>query len=136
MTLMTKGGLGSWENAARHPVRTLMLAFVGVGVGIGLITYFDGVGRSVWVSVVAGLGCATAVSVMTWRGITAERDGKPPEVSIRPISAVSVTALVTGVGIIIWGLVVGNFSLAAGGAPLAVLGGVLLLVRARLSARA
>src|SRR4051812_6729924 len=120
---------GSWEDAARHPSRTLGLPVLAAAV-IGIVSYYDGwTPRSAWGSALIGVGCGAILVRVLWRGMSAAREGQPPEVIVPPLSLFSLLVGLAGVGIAIWGFVVGDWALAVSGLPLALLGAALIAVR-------
>jgi len=134
---VSKGGLGSWEDAARHPLRTLTLMFIVGAVATGLVSYYDGVRpRSPWLSCAIGIGCGVILVVIGRKRIAAEREGQSPEIAVRPVSLFSVVVALAGVVICVWGIAAANWGLAASGLPLAALGLSLIALRWWLRARA
>jgi hypothetical protein len=62
--------MGSWENSARHIVRTSVTLFIATAVGGFLIEYEAG-SRNVWLAVMLGLVCA---SILTYKSVGTMRE--------------------------------------------------------------
>jgi hypothetical protein len=71
---MARAGRGSWEEAAGHPVRTLLTMFVGPALILGAVSYFDE--RDIVSACLIGVGCGVACSFLGWRRISAVRRGE------------------------------------------------------------
>lgn len=133
---MTGNQFGSWEDAARHPLRTLTLMFAVGSAATGFGSYYDGATpRSPWISGVIGIGCGAVLVAFGYKRIVAERGGRSPEITIRSFSLFSVVVALGGLVICTWGLATSNWGLSASDLPLAALGLALVAARWRLRSR-
>jgi hypothetical protein len=117
----------SWDNARKHPVRTIIALFGSGLVGIFLIMYLGPDGGDVYPSAVTGVGCGLFLAVLGWKVM---RDGveavaKP----IRPASVFNVLTIAGGVALLVWGTVAADWKLAFSALPLIALGAGLMLTR-------
>jgi hypothetical protein len=110
------------QEAARHPVRTTVFLFSCGSIGLGLITYFLGSGRSLPASVaMAGVG-GFLLALIGIRGIR-NPDDVAQRASVRPSI---VTLLAIGVVIAAIGLATQSWRLVAAATPLLALAASLL----------
>jgi hypothetical protein len=116
-----------WQEASKHPIRTLAFMFVAGFVCAGLATYYIGSSRSLSTSVAVGVVCGVVLLVVGLRGI---RD--PGGVVARATKAsrrMLVCCAVGAFGLALASALLSDWQLAAAALPPAVLAAALFVVR-------
>jgi hypothetical protein len=94
-------------------------------VGIGLLVYLR-ISHNPFVVLATGAGCGLMVARTGWQTMSEEE--LAPNKPVRIVSVYSVLTAAIGVALLLWGVVISDWGLAAAGLPFIGIGVVLMLV--------
>jgi hypothetical protein len=127
--------LTSWDEAARFPVRTIVVIFAIMWVATAFMAYFFVVdGELLW-STVIGFLAATLFAIFIRAQLKGDQRPSSSHGTRGLRYAFDAFLIVVGVTILMVGLLAGRSDVAVTGLPLALLGGILLVLRRKVPTR-